>query len=356
MEDKIIVLHEYGANSHYRALKYLLDKKQVGIEFYEFSIIRKIIESVFRIDIELFKKQIINIKNLISLTFSKNKKVLLGMAPYDYRLYFILFILRNHTIYYHTSWPYWDESSYPKKMFFSKYILKKWENFLQTKSKHIFAVSKGVKEELILHKNVEYNKISVVYHSYDSNIYYTNSKRKKNDVKRVLYVGRLTESKGIKNIINFFSTHTQNFQISFVGNGNLKSEVEKFARVRDNVKYYGFISDKMELAKIYNKADYLLLPSIKQENWEEAFGMVIIEAMACGVIPIATKHPGPLEIITMNIDGYLIDEEKIEDELEKLFNYLDHSDYMQTYQNVIKKAQKFTLEEISNRWRDILNG
>lgn len=56
-----------------------------------------------------------------------------------------------------------------------------------------------------------------------------------------------------------------------------------------------------ELVKLYQQATVYALPSA-----EEGFGMVIIEAMACGVPVVATRCGGPDGIITDGEDGYLV--------------------------------------------------
>jgi glycosyltransferase involved in cell wall biosynthesis len=56
-----------------------------------------------------------------------------------------------------------------------------------------------------------------------------------------------------------------------------------------------------ELIKLYQQATVFALPSV-----EEGFGMVIIEAMACGVPVVATRCGGPDSIITDGKDGYLV--------------------------------------------------
>lgn len=56
-----------------------------------------------------------------------------------------------------------------------------------------------------------------------------------------------------------------------------------------------------ELIKLYQQATVFALPSA-----EEGFGMVVIEAMACGVPVVATRCGGPDGIITDGKDGYLV--------------------------------------------------
>jgi glycosyltransferase involved in cell wall biosynthesis len=56
-----------------------------------------------------------------------------------------------------------------------------------------------------------------------------------------------------------------------------------------------------ELVKLYQQATVFALPSA-----EEGFGIVIIEAMACGVPVVATRCGGPESIINDGKDGYLV--------------------------------------------------
>lgn len=55
------------------------------------------------------------------------------------------------------------------------------------------------------------------------------------------------------------------------------------------------------LRKLYQEATCLALPSD-----EEGFGLVVVEAMACGVPVVATRCGGPEEIISNGVDGYLV--------------------------------------------------
>jgi glycosyltransferase involved in cell wall biosynthesis len=187
MTKKIFILHEYGSNSHYRALKYLCNIRDVDVIYREFSITKSFIKSILKRDVKLFKKQFLNIIFLVSLIFSKNKKIILGVAPYDFRLVFLSFILKNHQLYYHTSWTSWDRSFYPKKLFVCEWLINFWEGFIRNRFIKIFVVSEVTQNELINYLKVDKNKIVVVNHSYDDNIYnYIN----RDFTNKFLYVGR----------------------------------------------------------------------------------------------------------------------------------------------------------------------
>ena len=348
MNDKIYILHENGANSHYRALNYLCQSKNSLLVYREFSIFKSILKSIIKLDKELLKKQLLNIYFLISLIFTKNKKVILGMAPYDFRLLFLSFLLRNHKVYYHTSWTYWDKSFYPKKLFVNNWLIEFWEKFLNHKIVHIFTVSSETKKELIKNVKVDLSKISVVYHALDDTIY----KPMQHKIElNFIYVGRLEKQKGIEEILEYFSEHTS-MVFNIVGSGTLESIVKEYASKHDNIHFLGFVKDQNRLAEIYARHDFLILNSKRMHNWEELFGMVIIEAMACGIIPIVTNHKGPLEIVSNKENGFIFSENeyiKGLNDIVELFN-TNKKRISIIKDNAILRAKDFSVNQIAKKW------
>ena len=61
-----------------------------------------------------------------------------------------------------------------------------------------------------------------------------------------------------------------------------------------------------DLAEVLPVADVLLLPSL-----HESFGLVALEAMACGVVPVVTDRGGAAEFIQDGINGFLRDPDDI---------------------------------------------
>ncbi|QLG46325.1 glycosyltransferase family 4 protein [Costertonia aggregata] len=257
--------------------------------------------------------------------------------------------LRRHYVFYHTSWPVWDGSFYPKKKFDGKWLKNLWYNFLKNDVAHIFSVTQFAKSELMVNYTIRKDKISVVYHSYET----AGSGLRKNTTSAnpcFVYVGRLIEKKGLLELLDFFKENPNHF-FTVVGDGHLKQKVEEYAYMHDNIKYMGYVNDKEKLMEIYKANDYFLLNSKRVEKWEELFGMVLIEAMSCGVVPIATNHVGPKEIVDHAVNGYITTEEGFVPFLESIKNQIPSAELAASAK---EKGKRFLASEIKENWRAIL--
>ena len=262
------------------------------------------------------------------------------------------FILKKHQIYYHTSWTCWDKSFYPKRVLVNKKLIFFWEKFLKNRSNYIFAVSSETKNQLVKNLGIDPNKIKVVYHSFDDNIF----KPKDNFLMDLIfiYVGRLERQKGVIELLEYFSKY-QEIKFTIVGEGSLKNIVKKYSQKYQNIEYIGYINNENKLASLYKEHTFLVLNSKKTKEWEELFGMVIIEAMACGVIPLTTNHKGPLEIIKNNENGFIFDEYKYINGLDYICNKFKTNKhyFMKIRKNAIIRAKEFSIKSISKRWEVI---
>lgn len=121
------------------------------------------------------------------------------------------------------------------------------------------------------------------------------------------YVGRIAEEKGIEYLIRAIAKvadSNRNIKVVIVGHGDnnyfekLKQETVTLG-INKSVNFYGFTND---VAKVMNGIDVLVLPCI----WQEVFGLVLCEAMACGKVPITTVLGAQREIIEEGKTGYFI--------------------------------------------------
>jgi len=106
--------------------------------------------------------------------------------------------------------------------------------------------------------------------------------------KKLLFVGRLVEEKGILNILKLFDKLDKNYILKFVGGrGPLEENIKTYPEFGKRITYEPWM-DYTKLPEIYNWADILLVPSLDSPKWMEQCGYVIGEAMLCHV-PVITS-------------------------------------------------------------------
>lgn len=115
---------------------------------------------------------------------------------------------------------------------------------------------------------------------------------------RLIFVGRLIESKGIRLALEALAkVSSSNIEFNIYGRGPLEDELREFVNnknLNSVVNFHGFVTHD-DVLKAYYSADVLLFPSLK-----EAWGLAVSEAMAAGLATICVDRGGP---------GYMIDEQ-----------------------------------------------
>lgn len=151
---------------------------------------------------------------------------------------------------------------------------------------------------------------------------------------RILCVGRLTYYKGHEVLLRaagLLAEQGLSFQIDIVGRGeeerHLKQLVEQ-AGLQDRVKFPGRLSSE-ELAGRLASCDLLCLPSIERT---EAFGLVLLEAMAFAKPALVTDVPGSgmSWVVQDGHTGLVAKTGDAEDLAAKLAYAFDHEDIMHT--------------------------
>jgi glycosyltransferase involved in cell wall biosynthesis len=122
----------------------------------------------------------------------------------------------------------------------------------------------------------------------------------------LVVVGRLAPEKGfpfLAEVANALAMGGLHFKLVVVGgnrNASVESEIRAaFDRVREKVTFTGFLEGE-QLARAYATADIFVHCSIT-----ETFGLVVLEAMACGLPVVARDAGGPSEIVRDGKSGFL---------------------------------------------------
>jgi glycosyltransferase involved in cell wall biosynthesis len=121
----------------------------------------------------------------------------------------------------------------------------------------------------------------------------------------VVYAGRLDEAKGARLLMAGWDRYRAGagdpgLRLVIAGAGPLEREVAAWAAARPSVELVGQVS-RDRCAELMAGARGVLLPSA----WEETFGLVVVEAMAVGTPPVASRHGSFPELISPDVDGVL---------------------------------------------------
>ncbi|MCI0916087.1 glycosyltransferase [Pseudomonas stutzeri] len=119
--------------------------------------------------------------------------------------------------------------------------------------------------------------------------------KRKNDVFTIIAVGRLEEVKDYPNLlgaISMLSDCYSDFKLRVVGDGSQRAQLEALAdslRLSGKVEWLGV---RQDIPELLNRSDLFVLTSA----WE-GFGLVVAEAMACGLPVVATDCGGVKEVV-----------------------------------------------------------
>jgi glycosyltransferase involved in cell wall biosynthesis len=123
----------------------------------------------------------------------------------------------------------------------------------------------------------------------------------------VLYCGNLLELKGLGDLMPAFSevlSQRDDVTLLLIGSGGDEAEYRAYcdaAGIGRRVVFAGFV-DRTQLPPYYGIADLLVLPS-RSEVW----GLVINEAMACGVPVVTTDVVGAVpDLVQEGVNGYVV--------------------------------------------------
>jgi len=156
------------------------------------------------------------------------------------------------------------------------------------------------------------------------------------DKKILMSVGRIVALKGYQTVIQNMKNIDKNIVYVIIGSGiylnNLKVLVKEY-NLEKRVFFLGAIKHE-KLYKYLSEADVFIQPTIGNE----AFGITVIEAMACSLPIIATKNGGMVEVIEENKNGFLYNINNFAEMSDKIYLAFNSSlDYEYVRKGLYKK-------------------
>lgn len=172
----------------------------------------------------------------------------------------------------------------------------------------------------------------------------------------IVFVGRFAAVKGIKAVARAIPELVESnpdIRITLIGSGPLRSTVEAVVErhgVSDNVTLTGWV-DHEELPTHLDDAKILLMPS-RSEGVPKA----LLEAMACGTVPVAAPVGGVPDVVTDGENGVLLretDPTAIERTVSAVLERNDLDELSDTARETIVREHSYPT--VKDRYRTILN-
>jgi len=112
---------------------------------------------------------------------------------------------------------------------------------------------------------------------------------------RVLFVGQMRPYKGVEWLLPAVAGRHE-IELTLVGGGPRLREYQLLATNLgcNNVRFVGRLSDERLRAE-YDRSDVIVLPSVTKA---EAFGLVVLEGMAAGCVPVVSDLPGVRDLVS----------------------------------------------------------
>lgn len=170
--------------------------------------------------------------------------------------------------------------------------------------------------------------------------------------KRIICVGSIAHHKGYDLLIDAWRQIAKScpeWKIDIFGKGDsseLQEMIDEY-HLQDNIHFCGTTNNvKQELLH----SSFLVLPSRS-----EGFGMVLIEAMACGLPCVAFDCPcGPRDIIENGKSGFLIPPENstlLAEGIKKMISDTDKMNKMGDY--AFNSVSQYLIENVAERWQNL---
>lgn len=169
--------------------------------------------------------------------------------------------------------------------------------------------------------------------------------------KSAIFVGRFDVQKDFGTLLKIWKLVQErhsDWLLNVYGNGVLKPLFEK--EVYDNKLNVNIHPAVDDIFDRYMESSMLLMTSLY-----EPFGLVLVEAMSCGIPVVAFNCPyGPSDIITDGVDGFIVEDRNIETFANRICQLIENPALRKKMGNEgVKSSKRYCSEQIMPKWIDL---
>lgn len=191
------------------------------------------------------------------------------------------------------------------------YAVSRWaERVALECADRIIAVSAQMREDVLAHFSVDAERVRIIHNGVDTAAFRRTERRDALDrhgvrPPYVLFVGRISEQKGIFHLLEAAAGLPEDTQLVLCASSPDTNELE--ARLgaavaqQPRVRWLNAMLPREDVVQLYSHAALFVCPSVY-----EPFGLINLEAMACGTPVVATGVGGIREVVVHDETGWLV--------------------------------------------------
>ena len=210
------------------------------------------------------------------------------------------------------------------------------------------AVGSSFTRRTLLEAGVPAEKIVITGLGVDLSMFRPADRERKERPLRFLFVGAVGARKGVPLLLDAWrSLRREDSEIWLAG--SITAQVAKMIPDVPGLRALGKIS-RGQLPRIMQQCDVMVLPS-----YCEGFGAVMLEGLACGLPLIATDATAAPDLITNNVEGFVVpagDKMALQDTMQRFIDSRGHREQMSIAAR--RCAEYHSWDAYGSRWMDIL--
>lgn len=192
------------------------------------------------------------------------------------------------------------------------YLVSSWaERLAVERADRVIAVSAQMRADILANFRVEPERVVVLHNGVDAKAFTRTERREALDRHGVrepyaLFVGRISEQKGIFQLLDAARQLPEGVQLVLCASSpdtpELLTRLQTAVSGRPQIRWINAMLPVEEVVQIYSHAAVFVCPSIY-----EPFGIINLEAMACGTPVVASRVGGIPEVVADGETGWLVE-------------------------------------------------